>query len=305
MDLKHFFGLSLAGAACLAALMGATLAPAAAQSLAATVNGDPITSADLDERMKLLRVLRRPATREAALESMIADSLRYKEVRKYGIQPGDDDIGSEIVRAARIAKIEPQQLAADMQRAGISSSHLRNHWLAEAGYSYYVRARNRNLEPSDAEVRAEAAAQGKSLRSVDYRLQEVLFIVPRNGAVATLNQRSAQAQQLRARFSDCETGIAAARGLAEVAVKSPITRNSSSMNPALKKILDDTPIGHLSPPQRDPEGISMVAVCGRKDSDDLTALRTALSQDLLNRKVEGEARRLYEELRSRAVIVRR
>lgn len=280
------------------------LCPASAQTLVATVNGDPITTADLEERMRLLRALRRPATRETALESMIADSLRFKEIRKFGIRPGEDDMTNEMIRAARAAKVEPQQFANGLQRAGVSSAHMRNHWQAEAGFSFYVRARNRTLEPSDAEVRAEAAAQGKPLTSTDYRLQEVVFIVPRDGSGALLNQRGQQALQLRSRFTDCESGVELARAMPEVAVKSAVTRNSATMAPALAKILDDTPLGHLTAPQRQIDGLGMVAVCERKVSQDIANVRTAVSAEILSRKLEGEAQRLYGELRSRAVIIK-
>jgi peptidyl-prolyl cis-trans isomerase SurA len=44
--------------------------PAFAQAIIASINGDPITNIDIDERMKMLRVLHKPATREAAIESL-------------------------------------------------------------------------------------------------------------------------------------------------------------------------------------------------------------------------------------------
>ncbi len=46
-----------------------------AQAIVASINGDPITDIDIDQRMKLLRVLRKPATRDAAIESLFTDHL--------------------------------------------------------------------------------------------------------------------------------------------------------------------------------------------------------------------------------------
>jgi len=61
---------SLAALAILLALAAAPIAdprPAAAATLVATVNDDPITDVDLDRRTKLLRALKRNATADAAL----------------------------------------------------------------------------------------------------------------------------------------------------------------------------------------------------------------------------------------------
>ena len=292
-----------------ACLVGAALAlaptQAFAQSLVATVNGDPVTTSDIDERMRLLRALRKPASREAALEDLVADSLKSKELKKFGVVAGDGDIANEVTRVAQALKLAPQAFAAGLQRAGVSEAHLRNHFAATAGFAYYVRARNRTIEPSDAEIRAEMAAQGKTAKSVDYRLQEILFVLPATASVALANQRGAAAQKFRSSFTDCETGAEKARALPEVAVKAQIARNSSVMNEGLRKLIDGTPLGHLSPPQRERDGIVMIAVCDKKESEDIANVREALSATILARKLKGESDRLYGELRSRAVIVKR
>ena len=300
MKIAAFVGCCLLGAA-------PALAPAQAfaQSLVATVNGDPLTTSDIDERMRLLRALRKPASREAALEELVADSLKNKELKKFGVVAGDGDIANEVARTAQALKIAPQAFAAGLQRAGVSEPHLRSHFAAVAGFAYYVRARNRTIEASDAEVRAELAAQGKSAKSVDYRLQEILFVLPATASAALAGQRGAAAQRFRSGFTDCESGVEKARALPEVAVKAQVTRNSSVMNEALRKLIDGTPLGHLSPPQRERDGIVMIAVCGKKDSEDIANVREALSATILARKLQGESDRLYGELRSRAVIVRR
>ena len=297
--------LNPARAAVFATGLAVAQAPAFAQSIVATVNGDPVTTSDVDDRMKMLRVMRKPASREAALEDLIGDSLRLKELKKFSVVAGDSDIAQQLIKDAKAAKIEPQALANGLQRAGVPQDHLRNHWQAVAGFGFYVRARNRNLEPSDAEVRAEMAAQGKTTRSVDYRLQEVLFVLPATATAAQANQRGQEALKFRPRFTDCQSGAELARALPEVAVKPPLTRNSSGINDVLRKLLDGIPAGHLTPPQRENGGIVMIAVCEKKETDDLASVRDAVASAIIDRKLAGESARLYQELRSRAVIVKR
>ena len=78
--------LSLCVAA-IAPFMALVGVPAFAQEIVASINGDPITNIDIDERMKMLRVLRKPATRDAAIESLFTDRLEFHEADKFGVAP--------------------------------------------------------------------------------------------------------------------------------------------------------------------------------------------------------------------------
>ena len=49
----------------------------------------------------------------------------------------------------------------------------------------------------------------------------------------------------------------------------------------------------------------MIAVCEKKETDDLASVRDAVASAIIDRKLAGENARLYQELRSRAVIVKR
>ena len=278
---------------------------AQAQSLAAIVNGDPVTSVDVEERIKFLRVLKKPATRETALEDLYGERLKLRETAKYGINAADSDINAAIVAAASAAKAEPQALLAAWRRAGVSDDHIRGRMRADADFTLYVKARNRVVEPSESEVQAELAARGKSGKGTDYRLRQVIFIVPSGASPAFVAQRAREAEQFRARFTSCETGPDLARALPDVAVKEVLTRNSIGLNEGLRKVLDATAIGHLTPPQREQSGIAMVAVCERGAAGDDATARESVSAPILARKLEGASTALYKELRAKAVIEKR
>src|ERR1700724_1373637 len=75
--------------------------PAFAQEIIASINGDPITNIDIDERIKMLRVLRKPATRDAAIESLFTDRLEFHEADKFGVDPKESDISQQIITVAQ------------------------------------------------------------------------------------------------------------------------------------------------------------------------------------------------------------
>ena len=54
----------------------------------------------------------------------------------------------------------------------------------------------------------------------DYTLRPILFVVPRGSPPAAYEARAKEAEALRSQFQNCEEGIAVARGIRYVAVRS-------------------------------------------------------------------------------------
>jgi peptidyl-prolyl cis-trans isomerase SurA len=276
-----------------------------AQAILSSINGDPITDIDVDERMKMLRVLRKPATREAAIESLYSDRLEIREASKYGVRPKDSDVSQEIIKVAQGFKMAPEALVAALQHAGVTAEHFKDHFSADFAFNLLVQALNKGVEASEEQVRAELAKQGgKSAAGAAYTLRQVIFTLPNTASVATVTERAREAEQLRARFVDCETGLPTARALNDVTVRDPLIRTSPELSEGLRQLLDKTPVGHLTPPQRSSSGIEMVALCNKDTAKDDTAVRTAISQKLLSGLIAADSERRLKELRARAVIVK-
>lgn len=305
LSTRHLFIIPLALCVALSGASLLTASDAKAQALVAIVNGSPVTNIDVDHRMKLLRALGKPAGRENAIESIAEDRLKIEEVKKYGISPQDSMVGEEATRVAMARNQQPSVFLGNLRRAGIDEAHLKQYFGSQAVFRMYVRARNKALEPSEAQVRAEIAKQGGKGSASEYRVREIVFTVPGNASAALLQQRSREAEALRARFSDCETGLGLARGLTDVAIKPEMTRTSVQLSEPLRALLDKTQIGRLTPPSRDPNGIAVIALCQRGSATDDSSLREQIGNKLLDAKLIGESERLYKEVRDRAVIEKR
>jgi peptidyl-prolyl cis-trans isomerase SurA len=278
---------------------------ARAQVIITTVNGDPITDIDVNERMKLLRVLHQPATHDAALESMIDDQLKLDETAGFKIKASDSEIAQQISKDAAKLKMAPQAFLEELQTSGILESNFKEYFAAEYQFLLLVEAYNKGVDASETEVRAELAKDGgKAAAGTDYQLRQIIFAVFGSTATATdLEGKMKAAEQLRTRFTDCASGIPLAQGMDDVAIKDPLTRNSLQLSDSVKDLLDKTPVGHLTPPERTPDGIEMIAVCAKGASDDDTALRDAISQRLLQAEMEADAAKRLKEMRVRAVVV--
>lgn len=283
----------------------ATAPAVRAQSVIATVNDDPITDFDIQERIKLDKILRRPTTRDAALEDIVADRLKIGETMKYKIEPSDQEIGGALATTARQMKMQPQELAAALEHAGIDAHHWKEHWKAEWVWGAYIHALNKTLDVSESDVRAELAKQGnKSGEEDEYTLRQVILTLPVNATPGDLESRMREATQLRARFTDCDGGAQLASAIKDVAVKAPVTRPGSTLGDQLRDLLNNTPVGHLTPPSRAPDGIEMIAFCSKGVLHDDAARGAQIREMLLSQRLDKEADRLYQEVRARAVIVK-
>lgn len=295
------FGLGLLGIA------GFVFLPASkveAQVIIATVNGDPITDIDVEERMKLLRAMHLPASHDDALNSMIDDQLKTEVTAKFKIDASDTQIGEQIAREAARMKVAPQAMLAAIENAGVSESNIKDHFAADYKFSLLVQAYNKGIEASEEQVREELAKDGgASAAGIDYKINQVIFTLFENPKPAEIEAKMKAAEQLRSKFSDCDSGLAMARDMDDVAVKEQLTRNSLQISDNLKALLDKTPVGHLTAPERTVDGIEMIAVCSKGVSNDEDALQDAISQKLLDAEFQADGERRLKELRSYAVIV--
>ena len=135
----------------------------------------------------------------------------------------------------------------------------------------------------------------------NYRLQQIVFVVPANPSPAVLQARLDAAKALRNRFDGCNNGLQLARQLPDVAVKEPMSRTSDSFSPALRKVLSETQKGMLTVPDRTTNGIEMIAVCDKNDGDTNT-LHDQVQKDIISQKLVGVSAQMYKDLRKTAVI---
>lgn len=274
---------------------------AAAQAVVTAVNGDPITSFDVDEYMKLLKLEHKPASRADALEAVVADRLKYDEARHWGIDAADGDISNMLQRVSTEAKMDTQTFSEAAAKNKIDLDTIRNHLRAIAAWDNLVRARNKGVGVTEEEINAQIA-KGNVDKITDYRLQQVIFVLPVNPTPAVIESRIQQARALRNRFDGCDTGLQLARSLPDVAVKESLSRTSDSVSAGLRKILAETPRGMLTPPERSVNGVEMVAVCEKNDASDLTTLHDRVQKDLIANKLISVSAKMYKDLRATAVI---
>jgi peptidyl-prolyl cis-trans isomerase SurA len=280
-------------------------APAVAQRAAlATVNGEPITARDVDQRMKVMsQLFRQPVSRQQALELLINDKVQGAEARRLGMKVTDAHQKDMMTRLAASARQEPTQFEQNLMRAGIEPEAVREKISADAVWGELLRARARSNNISNAELNTElekrAAAGGA--RVIDYVIRQIIFVVPPG---VSAGQRMGQANAARGRFTDCDSGVEYMRSLPDVAIKERIGRASNDLSKQTQDLLAKTPVGRLTPAFASPQGIEMIAVCEKNERQDLGALRSQIEQELQQKRSEGSSEAYLRELRGKVEIRR-
>jgi peptidyl-prolyl cis-trans isomerase SurA len=199
------------------------------------------------------------------------------------------------------------QLTQTLAQNGIDSKTLKARVRADLNWQYIIRGKfQSSLQVSEKSVLAEIETQKKGDGDVgyDYTLRPILFVVPR-GNTALQESRRKDAEALRARFSACDTGLAFARSLRDVAIREPITKNSSELVPALRQILDKTEMGHLTPPETTPQGIELFALCERRETKAETPEKREARDKIFGEQFQAKAKNYLRELRRQAMIERK
>jgi len=296
-------------AAAVLAIGWAIAAPSAvnAQTVVVFVNGEPITSLDVDQRVKLIEVSTHKApSRQEALNELIDEKLKVQIGKRYGLEVPEKDVDSSFSAMAKRANQTSKQFADGLTHAGINVPALKRRIKADITWSSLIRGKFPSInavgERDVLTAMESKKVDEKDAVSYQYTVREILFIVPRGSPPAAFEARKRQAEELRHRFESCEQGVPFARALTDVAVREPARRTSIDMGAAQRAVLDATPIGHLTPPEQTQQGVEMIAVCAKDKAGGDTVGMAQTREAMVSERYNAQAKRYLEQLRREAII---
>ena len=287
---------------------GATISlPARAQQIILLVNGSPITDLDIAHREKFLEMSNhKKPSRQEAINSLVDETLEIKEAARYSLEVPDTEVQSAYDNIASNMGVDAQKLTQILSNGGASADTLKHRLRAQIAWTTLVRGRFKvSLEIADKDVEAELQLhqpQDNAQVGYEYIVRPIVLIVPRGAPDTAYEARKRDADALRGRFANCTDGIPFARGLPEVAVRDPINKSSADLPPALRTILDNVEIGHLTPPEQTAEGIQMFAVCSKKESKTDAPGLKEVRDKMFEKKFGAKANRYLADLRRQAMI---
>ena len=299
---------TLAAIVLAAVAMLALPSAACAQQVVAFVNGTPITTLDVEHRAKFIQLSTKKApTRREVLDSLIDEILEVDEAKRFRLEVPDSEVDSSYAAVATRMGIDTQKLTQILVSNGASEDTLKRRLRAQIAWTSLVRGRYKaSLEIRDKDIEAQLQLHKPEEKKDDvgyeYIMRPVVMIVPRGSPDSVYDARKRDAEALRARFVNCNEGIAFARALPDVAVRDQVSKYSADLVPQIRQILDNTAVGHLTPPETTSEGVQMFAVCAKRETKSDTPEMREIRDQMLQQKFGVQAKRYLESLRRQAMI---
>ena len=294
------FALALAAAAGLPR-------PALAQQVAVIVNGAPITTYDIEQRIKFNTLsTHKTPSRQQVIEELIDEKLKVQIGKRYSLEVTDTDVENAFNNMSRRMHLTPEQLIGALAHAGIDAQTLKARIRADIAWQQIVRGKfQSSLQVRDKDVFAKLASANKDDKKevgYEYILRPILFLVPTGAGEQVIDGRKREAEALRVRFDNCNDGLNFARALRDVAVRDQIVKSSADLPTALRKILDEVAVGKLTGPEVTPQGVQMFALCAKKESQVDSAATKETRDEMFAEQFQEKSKRYLEVLRKQAMI---
>jgi peptidyl-prolyl cis-trans isomerase SurA len=300
----HLLALAVAS---VAGLLLITAMPAQAQTVAVMVNGEPITDYDIEQRSKLnFLTTHQQANRQEIINELVDEKVKIKEAKKFGVDPSASDVDQSFAGMASRMRISADQLTKSLESQSIRPETLRARIKADMVWGSLVRGRYKErLQVGEKDVAAAVKAEGGETDKTDafeYKMQPVVLLVPQGSAPTAVQARQKEAEALRARVQSCDDANTFFKSMQNAAIREPVLKTSADIPEVLRKLLDDTPIGHLTPPEVTKQGVEMVALCARKPTTIDTPKKREIRDKMFAQKYEATSKAYLQEIRKAAMI---
>lgn len=303
-----------------AVILAAALSPLASagvraegQSVVVTVNDLPITNFDIDQRIRLWSAIgqdpRSGNPRKEALQSLIDDTIKRAEAKKWNAEATAEMIDTQVDRMAKGSGTDVQGLAAKLKAKGVSMAALKTLVSAQISFNrlltslYKVKV---EVDPGEVDKRYHQMAADPRLKPVPvYEINEVTLPVEKTDdsmAQQLLMARAADASQFARQYKGCGNLRQAASGIYNVKIGSPMKADGRKLPPTLKAALDKAGPGKIVGPGRSQAGIQLIAFCGRSTVAPPAPSREQIEMMLMNKKYDVYEERYMRELRRSAFI---
>jgi parvulin-like peptidyl-prolyl isomerase len=292
----------------LAVPAAAAAQPPAAADIAATVNGEPITVAELDAAVGAdlanvpLTLAQRRRLRAALLEDLIDEALLKQFLAKSGLKTDPAVIDAQTkALAAQLAK-ENRTLDQYLKDTGQTEARLREAWAIQNQLLQYVKQ-----QTTDEQLKAYHAANRDHFDRIEVRLSHILLRTPK-GLPPT--ERAAAKERLQAIRADVLAGRGDFATAARRFSQCPSAKSGGNLGYILRRGMpEDEPlakaafamkIGEISGVIESEYGLHLILVTDRKPGTPSVLEKCAL--EVLETYAEDQRAELVKKVRREAQI---
>jgi peptidyl-prolyl cis-trans isomerase SurA len=307
-------GLLFAAALAACAFASPATVLAEGQGVLVTVNDIPITSYDVEQRIKLNTIIWRSQgsaaeLRKRALQNLIDDVIKLAEAKKYNAVPNDKTVDAQIDKMAKGSNTDAKGLAAQLKAKGSSMAALRRVVAAQISFNRLISGKFKvkvDVDQAEVDKKYQELLRDPRLQPVTvYEILEIEMPVEKTSeamAQQLFVARAADAAQYRRAFKGCGSARKAASGIYNVHIGKRLQADGHKLPKQLKAALDKAGPGGIVGPARSQHGIQLIAFCGRKSISPEKPTRQQVEMMLTNKKYDVYEERYMRELRRNAFI---
>jgi peptidyl-prolyl cis-trans isomerase SurA len=287
------------------------LAPLTAQAteILYSVNGEALTSYDVQRRAAFLKIQGKGGGTAAATEEMINQMLVMQEAAKMGIRVAPGDVDAAFARFAASNKMSQKQMSSILGQAGVTAQHFKDFIRAQMTGGQVIQLQARQSGSGTGLSKQDIIAKMLQKRndkpsSTEYVLQQVIFVVPaaERGKLAT---RKKEAEALRARFQSCDTTRGFAKGLLDVTVRDLGRVLAPELPGDWKEAVTGLSEGQTTPVRTTDRGAEFIAVCRTRAVSDDRVAELQFQAEALQAENTEAGKDLVQTLRKKAQIIKR
>ena len=300
---------------CLALTTTLLLCPQAAagtenRGVLAVVNDQPITTFDVEQRMKLTSILGsgKKLTRKEALELLINDILKRSETTRLKATLTDDQIDGAIERLAQGSGTTVEGLTAKLKSVGISIKALRAQITTNMSFNRVLISKYKikpQVDDADVDRKMAAYKQDPRLQPIlVYELREV--VLPIDFQDPYVNQlvqnRGIEARQIQQNYKSCAKLDDAVSGVFNVNVSKLVQVQGDKLPKKMREVLEQSGTSGMIGPMRAKEGIQLIAFCGKRTIAPQGPTREQVQRMLVDQVYDVYEEKYLRDLRRTALI---
>jgi peptidyl-prolyl cis-trans isomerase SurA len=322
--MNKFFGIFLA----LGLAFSGPPALAQEQAVIATVNDLPVTSYDVEQRIRWLKMLGANSegngARKVAANEVIDELVTIFYAKKGKADATDAEIKKQTSKIASSLKTDDEGFAAKLKANNVSEATVWRYVNAQISFSRILRGkfkvkndvvadkaevdRKYNEIKSKANKRVAEIMNDPRMRPISvYALMEIGFPLEASDGPELLQARAIEAQQFLKKFKGCKSARGAASGIFNVKIGKIVEADGAKLPKPMKSALDKNGVGRALGPMRSKSGIQLLALCSKrtitppKPKFDLPT-RDQIERSVTNQKFAAVEAKYMKELRKSAII---
>jgi peptidyl-prolyl cis-trans isomerase SurA len=255
-----------------------------------------------------MAISRQSGGTDKATDDLINEAIQITEVARRGGNVTTAQIDNAYKSIAGNMKMSPDQLTAELGKAGITPQTLRNRLKAQISWNMLMQARMAREARLKAKEVSSVIQSGKEKDAGlvrEYILQQIIFIAPKGSSTDLVAQRRREAEAFRQRFKDCDSSVDQAKALKNVVVKAIGRRDTTQMPGQMAEMLKTIPAGKTSSAMPGEQGIEVIAVCSVREVHSTEVAEERVATKLALAGGDEIGKDYLAELRKYAIIIRR